>query len=92
MRRVQRNHRESHTVLVDSVEKRKCLENVSSRILDHFLLSPEDSAISFLTLAENVCDERGRKKFAVLETKRGVEEAEIGRFAKALQENQDRNY
>ena len=30
--------------------------------------------------------------FAVLETKRGAEEAEIGRFAKALQENQDRKY
>ena len=32
-----------------------------------------------------------RKKFAVLETKRGVEVAETGRFAKALQENQARN-
>ena len=40
--------------------------------------------------AENVCDERQRKKVAVLETKRGAEVAEIGRFAKALQEIQDR--
>ena len=42
--------------------------------------------------AENACDEGGRKKFAVLETKRGIEVEEIGRFFEALQENQDRNH
>ena len=47
--------------------------------------------ISILSFSENACDEGGRKKFAVLETKRGVEVAEIGRSFKALQENQDRN-
>ena len=44
-----------------------------------------------MTIAENVCDGRARKKFAVLETQRGVEVTEMGRFAKALQENQDGN-
>ena len=34
----------------------------------------------------------GRKKFAVLETKRVVEVAEIWRFVNNMQENQDRNY
>ena len=33
--------------------------------------------------AENACDEGGRKKFAVLETKRGIEVEEIGRFFEA---------
>ena len=40
---------------------------------------------------EHVCDERGRNQFTVLETRRGVEVAEMERFTKALQENQDRN-
>ena len=42
--------------------------------LEYFLLSAEDDAISILSFAENACDEGGRKKFAVLETKRGIEE------------------
>ena len=33
----------------------------------------EDNGSCVLTFAESVCDERGRKKFAVLEKKRGVE-------------------
>ena len=41
--------------------------------------------------AKNPCGEGGRKKFAVLETKRGLEVAETGRFFEALQENQDRD-
>ena len=44
--------------------------------LDHFLLSPEDGAISILSFAENACQEGGRNKFAVLETKRGVQVAQ----------------
>ena len=42
--------------------------------------------------AENACDEGGRKKFALLETKRGIKVEEIGRFLETLQENQDRNH
>ena len=53
----------------------------------HFLLSPENYASSILSFAEKACDEGGRKKFAVLETKRGVEVAEKGHFFKAPQEN-----
>ena len=60
--------------------------------LEHFLLSPEDDAISILLFAETVCEEGGRKKFAVLETNQGIEVAEIGRLFEALQENLDRNY
>ena len=36
---------------------------------------------------ENACCEEGRKKFAVLETKRVTEVAEIRRFFEALREN-----
>ena len=50
--------RESEKMIVASVE------------LQHFLLSPKDTAICIVTLADNACDERGRKKFAVLETKK----------------------
>ena len=60
--------------------------------LDHFFLSPEDNAISILSFGENACDERGRMEFAVLETKRSIEVAEIRRFFEALQENQHRNF
>ena len=55
-------------------------------------LLARDEAISILSFGENACDEGGRRKFAVLETQRGVEVAERGRFFKALQEHQDRNY
>ena len=55
--------------------------------LEHFLLNPEDDAISILSFAENACDEGGCKKFAVLGTKRGMEVAEVGRFFEALQEH-----
>ena len=34
------------------------------------MLSPEDDAIRILSFAENACDEGGRNKFAVFETKR----------------------
>ena len=57
--------------------------------MDHFLLSPKDTAMSILSFAENACDEGGRKKS---ETKRGTEVAEVGRFFEALQDNQDGNY
>ena len=53
--------------------------------LEQFLHSPWDDAISIMSIVENPCDEGGRKKFAVLETKRGID-------IEALQENQDRNY
>ena len=57
-------------------------ENVQVGIAEkeHFLLSPGDGAISILSFAENTCDLGGREKFAVLETKRGTEVVEIGRF------------
>ena len=58
--------------------------------LEHFWSSTRDDAISIMSCAENVCDERGRKKFAV-ETKRGTKVAELGRFIE-LQENQDRHH
>ena len=48
--------------------------------------SPKDDAISILSFAENVCDEGGRQKFAVLGKKRGVEVADRGRFFEALHE------
>ena len=56
--------------------------------MDHFLLSPKDTAMSVLSFAENACDEGGRKKS---ETKQRTEVAEVGRF-EALQDNQDGNY
>ena len=59
--------------------------------LGHFLLGPEDAAIGILSFAENACGEEGRRKFAVLETKRGMNVAEIWRSFEALQANQDRN-
>ena len=62
------------------------------RDLEQYWLSPEEDAISILSFVENVWYEEGRKKFAVLETKRGIEVAELGRFFEALQENPDRNY
>ena len=55
---------------------------------EHFLLSRGDGAISILSFAENACDDGGRKKFAVLETKRGIEVADRLRFCEALRENQ----
>ena len=55
--------------------------------LEHFLLSPENYASSILSFAEKACDDGGRKKFAVLQTKRCVEVAEKGHFFKAQQEN-----
>ena len=54
------------------------------------MLCPKDDAISILSFAENACGEGGREKFAVLETKRGIEVAKTGRFFEALQENLDR--
>ena len=82
-------------VLIEAVENSlKTGEHfhVGTAELVRFLLSPGDEAISFLSLADKACDEGGRKKFAVLQTKRGVEVAEIGRFFNALEENQDRSY
>ena len=43
-------------------------------------------------LSENDCVEGGRKKFAVLEPKRGIKVSQTGRFFEALHEDQDRNY
>ena len=56
--------------------------------LEHFLLSPEDDAISIPSFAENDCVEGGRKKFAVLEPKRGTKVSQTGRFFEALHEDQ----
>ena len=52
--------------------------NAAISELQHSLLSPEDDACCILKFVENVCDGRRRKKFEVLETKRGVEVAEKG--------------
>ena len=59
--------------------KRTEIFNVAIIELHHFLLSPEDDACCILPFAENVCDERGAKKFT------------MQRFSNALQENQERN-
>ena len=55
------------------------------------MLSPGDDAISILCCVVNACGEGGRKKIAVLEMKRGIEVADIGRFFDDLQVNLDRN-
>ena len=62
-------------VLIESMENnlgRSETFQVGITELEHFLLSPGDDAISIFSFAENACDEGGRNKFAVLETKRGV--------------------
>ena len=41
------------------------------------MLSAGDVAISILSFVEETCDQGGRKKFAVLETKRGTDVLEI---------------
>ena len=50
------------------------------------LAQPGVDAISIMSFAEDVCDEGGRKKFAVLEAKRGTNVADRRRFYKDLQE------
>ena len=81
--------------LIDAMEsdlKKSDQFHVATNELEHFLLSPEDNAISVLSFVENACEEGGRKTFAVLESKRGIEVAEISRVFEALQEYQHRNH
>ena len=47
-------------------------------------------AISIMSFAEKACGEWGYKRFAVIETSRGIEVAEAGRCAKAAQKNRTR--
>ena len=75
-----------HRVKVNRLNRRETF-HVGITELEHFLIIPGDEAISIFSFAEDACDEDGRKKFAVVETMRGVEVAQTGRFFEALHKN-----
>ena len=63
---------------------------VGISVLDHFILSSEDEAISIFSCAENARGQWGCSRFAVVESSQSIDVAEARRAAEAAGNNRMR--